>query len=132
MLLLVIALQNEAALAGKIDSQIPWIHDGTELIDMELAAGHHPQFPAAREAKNLRVDRRPVLERAKAKALQEKKLILWYVPRVVGLHMYRAILPDRYMRVAVFSEPRAARFIRDRFVPLRMCADGIAGIKPFE
>lgn len=132
MLILLLALQNEAALAGRIDSQIPWITDGTELIDMELAAGHHPQFPEAREAKNLRVDRRPILDKALAKAREEKKLVLWYVPRVVGLHMYRAILPDRYMRVAVFSEPRAARFISSRFVPLRMCADGLANIKPFE
>jgi hypothetical protein len=132
MLLLLLALQNEAALASKVDSLIPWITDGTELVDMELAAGHHPQFPEAREAKNLRVDRRPPLDRAKALAREKKKLILWYVPRVVGLHMYRATLPDTYMRVAVFTDPDVAAFVNDNFVPLRMCADATSGLKPFE
>jgi hypothetical protein len=130
--LLALLQEDLAALAARVDTQIPWITDGTELVDMELAAGHHPQFPEAREAKNLRVDRRPILEKALARARAEKKLVLWYVPRVVGLHMYRAILPDRYMRIAVFTDPRVAAFVEARFVPLRMCADGLAGIKPFE
>ena len=127
------ALQDPlAALAAKCDSQIPWLRDGTELIDMELAAGHHPQFPEAREAKNLRLDRAPLLARAKALAAEKKRLILWYVPRVAGLHMYRAFLPDHYMRIAVFTDPRLVSLVNEKFVPLRMCADGIAGIKPFE
>ena len=136
MILLSIALavlqDSEAALAARCDSQIPWLRDGTELIDMELAAGHHPQFPEAREAKNFRVDRAPLLARAKAAAVEKKRLILWYVPRVGGLHMYRAYLLDHYLRIAVFTDPRTAAFISDKFVPLRMCADGIAGLKPFE
>jgi hypothetical protein len=132
MLMLLLLLQNEAALASKCDSQIPWISDGTELIDMELAAGHHPQFPQAREAKNLRVDRLPILARAKARALEEKKLILWYCPRVVGLQMYRAYLPDQYLRIAVFTDPRMVSLINAHFVPLRMCADATTGLKPFE
>jgi len=61
LLALVLAQSSEEALAKKIDSQIPWLSDGVQLIDMELAAGHHPQFPQAREAKNLRVDRGPIL-----------------------------------------------------------------------
>ncbi len=127
------ALQDPvAALAEKCDSLIPWLRDGTELVDMELAAGHHPQFPEAREAKNLRVDRAPLLAKAKALAAEQNRLILWYVPRVVGLHMYRAYLPDRYLCIAVFTDPRFAAFVNRKFVPLRMCADGIAGIKPFE
>lgn len=127
------ALQDPlAALAERCDSQIPWLRDGTELIDMDLAAGHHPNFPQAREAKNLRVDRAPLLAKARALAAEKKRLILWYVPRVVGLHMYRAYLPDHYLRIAVFTDPRVVRLVGDKFVPLRMCADGLAGIKPFE
>jgi hypothetical protein len=134
---LLAALQDpEAALAARIDSQIPWLRDGTELVDMELAAGHHPQFPEAREAKNLRVDRAPLLARAKAQAVERKRLILWYCPRVVGLQMYRAALLDRYMKAVAFTDPGVVDLITSKFVPLRMCADATTGaalgIKPFD
>ena len=72
--LLFLAAQDspEAALARKCDSQIPWITDGVELIDMELAAGHHPQYPEAREPKKYKVDRGALLAKARAKAAEER------------------------------------------------------------
>jgi hypothetical protein len=139
ILLLALALQSpsEADLARKCDSQIPWITDGTELIDMELAAGHHPQYPEAREPRNYKVDRAALLAKAQAVATERKRLILWYCPRLAGLHMYRAILPDRAMKAVAFTDPGVVDLIREKFVPLRMCADeamkSALGLKkPFE
>ena len=49
---LALLLQSpEEAAARRCDSQIPWLTDGIELIDMELAAGHHPQYPEAHQPK---------------------------------------------------------------------------------
>ena len=127
---------SEEALARRCDSQIPWITDGVELIDMELAAGHHPQFPEAREPKNYKVDRAALLSQAKKAASERNRLILWYCPRMYGLHMYRAVLTDRYMKAAAFTDPGVVDLIREKFVPLRMCCDADTGkalnLKPFD
>jgi hypothetical protein len=127
---------TEAELARKCGSQIPWISDGTELVDMELAAGHHPQYPEARTPRNYAADRPALLEKARAAAAERRRLILWYCPRVAGLHMYRAFLPDRYMRSAVFTDPGVVDLVTAKFVPLRMCSDdtlgGALGLKAFD
>jgi hypothetical protein len=103
---------------------------------MELAAGHHPQYPEAREPKNYKVDRAALVEKAKAKAAAEKRLILWYCPRMTGLHMYRAYLTDRYMKTTAFTDPGVVDLVNAKFVPLRMCCDAdmsrAFGLKPFE
>ncbi len=126
----------EEALAKKCDSQIPWITDAVGLIDMELAAGHHPQFPEAREPKNYKVDRAALLAQAKKAAVERNRLILWYCPRMYGLHMYRAVLTDRYMKAAAFTDPGVVDLIREKFVALRMCCDVDTGkalnLKPFD
>jgi hypothetical protein len=130
------ALQDpEREAARRCDSQIPWISDGTELVDMELAAGHHPQVPEARRPKNFDVERLPLLERARAEAAARRRLILLYCPRTAGSHMYRAALLDRYMRIAAFTDPGVVDLVRAKFVPLRLCADekvaAALGLKPF-
>lgn len=135
--LLVVALAQSAddALASKCDSQIPWISDGIELIDMELAAGHHPQFPEAHQP-DYKADRVALMEKARAAAKEQKRLILWYCPRMYGLHMYRAVLTDRYMKATAFTDPSCVEIIRTKFVPLRMCCDEQTGkalnLKPFD
>jgi hypothetical protein len=127
---------NEAEQAARIDAAIPWLSDGTELVDMELLAGHHPQFPDARPPKNYACDRPALLEKAKAEAAKRGVRVLWYCPRMHGNHMYRAYLLDRAMRAACFGDPDVAALIRERYVPLRMCADEAAskavGVKAFE
>jgi hypothetical protein len=134
-LLLAAAQDPDAELARRCDSRIPWISDGTELIDLELAAGHHPQYPEARRPRNFDVNRLPLLEKARAEAAARKRLILLYCPRTAGLHMYRATLPDRYMRIAVFTDPAFVDLVRAKFVPLRLVADekiqAALDLKPF-
>src|SRR5579862_242481 len=134
---LALALQSpEDTAARRCDSQIPWITDGVELIDMELAAGHHPQYPEARFPKNYQVDRAALLAKARAAAVEKGRLILWYCPRLYGLHMYRAVLPDRYMKATAFTDPGLVALITSKFVPLRMCCDVETGkalnLKPFD
>lgn len=122
-------------LAGRCDSQIPWITDGIHLIDMELAAGHHPQFPEAHQP-DYKADRAALLAKAQVAAKEQNRLILWYCPRMYGLHMYRAVLTDRYMKATAFTDPSVVDLIRSKFVPLRMCCDEETGkrlnLKPFD
>ncbi len=135
LLALILLQSSEEALAKKCDSQIPWITDGIELIDMELAAGHHPNFPEAHQP-SYKADRAALLAKAKAAAQEKNRLILWYCPRMHGLHMYRAVLTDRYMKVTAFTDPGVVELINAKFVPLRMCCDeetGKAlGLRPFD
>ena len=125
----------DEALAKKCDSQIPWLTDGITLIDMELAAGHHPQFPEAHQP-DYKADRAALIAQAKAVAKEKNRLILWYCPRMYGLHMYRAVLTDRYMKATAFTDPAVVELIREQFVPLRMCCDEATGkalnLKPFD
>ena len=130
-LLLAVLLQEslEAGLYGKCDSEIPWLADGTELVDNE----------PSRKPRNYDVDRAALLEKAKKTAAERNRLILWYCPRVPGTqnHMYRARLLDSYMKVAVFTDPGVVDLIRAKFVPLRMCCDrkispGFVDFKNFE
>jgi hypothetical protein len=134
---LALVLQSpEETAARRCDSQIPWITDGVELIDMELAAGHHPQYPEARFPKNYKVDRAALLAKARDAATEKKRLILWYCPRIYGLHMYRAVLPDRYLKATAFTDPGVVDLITSKFIPLRMCCDEETGkalkLKPFD
>jgi hypothetical protein len=135
-LFLALALQNEADLAKRCGSQIPWIADPTELIDMELAAGHHPQYPEARVPRNYAADRAALLARARKEAAEKKRLILWYVPRMPGLHMYRAVLLDQAMRAVAFTDPGVVEVVNAKFVPLRMCCDAETSaalkLRPFD
>jgi hypothetical protein len=134
-LALLVPQAADEALAKKCDSQIPWITDGITLIDMELAAGHHPQFPEAHQP-DYKADRAALIAKAKELAKEKNRLILWYCPRMYGLHMYRAALTDRYMKAAAFTDPAVVALIRDHFVPLRMCCDEATGkamnLKPFD
>ncbi len=109
---LLLSLQDPAELARRIDTLIPWITDGVELEDGSK------DFPKAPE-----VDRLALLERAKREARERNLPVLWYCMRVPGTHTYRAAVLDRYARVALFTDPGLAAFIRDRFVPLRMACD---------
>ncbi len=135
LLALALAQSSEEALARKIDSQIPWLSDGVQLIDMELAAGHHPQFPEAHQP-DYKADRPALMARARQAAKEQNRLILWYCPRMYGLHMYRAAVTDRYMKVTAFTDPGVVELIRSKFVPLRMCCDAETGkalnLKPFD
>ncbi len=115
ILTLLLSLQQSADdLYKKCDSEIPWIADGTVLLDAEQLG---------RRPKNYRVDRAALLARAKERAAESKRLILWYCPRTSGGHMNRAQVLDQYMRVAVFTDPAVVAIVRERFVPLRMCLD---------
>jgi hypothetical protein len=135
LLALVLLQASEEALAKKCDSQIPWMTDGIALIDMELAAGHHPQFPGANQP-DYKADRIGLMEKAKAAAKEKNRLILWYCPRMYGLHMYRAVLTDRYMKATAFTDPGVVDLINAKFIPLRMCCDEQTGkalnLKPFD
>jgi hypothetical protein len=134
-LALVLTQAPDEALAKRCDSQIPWLTDGIGLIDMELAAGHHPQFPEAHQP-DYKADRAALLAKAQALAKEKNQLILWYCPRMYGLHMYRAALTDRYMKATAFTDPAVVELIRTQFVPLRMCCDEPTGkalnLKPFD
>jgi hypothetical protein len=102
----------ESVLFKKCDSQIPWITDGTEIVD----GTPKPPIDAS-------VDRIALLEKAKGLARERSRLILWYCMRVPGTHTYRASILDTYARVALFTDPGLVDFVNATFVPLRMACD---------
>ncbi len=113
LLVLLLAQETpESALFKKCDSQIPWITDGTEIVD---GTPKPPIDPS--------VDRPALLEKAKALARERKRLVLWYCMRVPGTHTYRAAILDTYMRVALFTDPGLVDLVKTKFVPLRMACD---------
>src|SRR5262245_50770335 len=131
-LLIVLALlvpqeSVENDLVKKIDSQIPWISDGTILRDAEQLG----RIPG-----NYKTDRAALLDSAKKKAAEKKRLILWYCPRVPGSHMNRAEVLDGYIRSVLFTDPDFVDLVNAKFIPLRMCCDlatsKATGIKKFE
>jgi hypothetical protein len=128
LLLLLLALQEspETELLKKIDADIPWISDGTLLVDAEQL-GHGP--------KKYKADRAALLEEAKKQATEKNRLILWYCPRVPGTHMNRAEVLDGYIKSVFFTDPGLVDLVKAKFVPLRMCCDrdtsSETGIKKF-
>ncbi|HXX92382.1 MAG TPA: hypothetical protein VEN81_02035, partial [Planctomycetota bacterium] len=106
----------EQALFRKCDSQIPWISDGTVLVDGTPKSSADPA-----------VDREALLGRALAQARERQRLVLWYCMRVPGTHTYRAAVLDGYSRVALFTDPGLVDLVVSKFVPLRMAADDRVG-----
>jgi hypothetical protein len=100
-----------AKAAAQIDTTIPWITDGYVPLD---------QGNAMRALPKTEVDRAAMLDGALAKAVTEKKLVLWYIPRIEGVQMYRPQLLDDYMRATAFTDPMISNLIASRFVGLRM------------
>jgi tetratricopeptide (TPR) repeat protein len=100
-----------ARAAANVDAEIPWITDHFMPGD---PGGPVPQLPKAA------VDRAGLLDEALKRAGDEKKLVLWYIPRIEGIQMYRPALLDDYMRVVAFTNPWITRLVTSRFVPLRM------------
>ena len=128
LLLILLALQEspEIELLKKIDSEIPWISDGTILVDAEQL-GRRPQ--------KYKTDRAALLDLAKKQAVDKNRLILWYCPRVPGSHMNRAEVLDGYIKSIFFTDPGLVDLVKAKFVPLRMCCDrdtsDATGIKKF-
>jgi len=111
----------EAALFKKCDSEIPWITDGTDVLDLEPGAGGHPIVE--KEPRNFNQDRGPLFAKAREQAAAKKRLILWYCPRIPGSHMYRTLLLDKYLKVVVFTDPGVVDLVKTKFVPVRMYCD---------
>ncbi|MHC4607560.1 MAG: tetratricopeptide repeat protein, partial [Planctomycetota bacterium] len=119
LLLLALALPllaQDAAVkksASRIDEGVDWFSDGTALHDNERG------FAFARPKR----ETLKVFEKAKAKAAEQKRLILWYVHRVTGKHLYRASLLHTYARTVFFSHPEVCELIGRKFVAMRAMAD---------
>lgn len=111
-------------LAAKCDTMIEWLTDGATLRDNDNG----------RRAQQL--ETLAVFEKAKAQAKAQGRLILWYIPKVWGTHMYRGALPDGYMRIGIWTHPDVVALVKRKFVPMRVTADRAmgeaTGIKRFD
>ncbi|GAB4156607.1 MAG: hypothetical protein Fur0037_24880 [Planctomycetota bacterium] len=111
--------QGQAPLAASLDlaAGIHWITDGVEFH--ERSAQPRPQAEP---------DRGALIDEACRRAAAERKLVLWYIPRIQenhlrGRQMYRAPVLDIYLRQTLFSDTDVAELIEASFVPLRMVMD---------
>lgn len=97
--------------ADRVDTSIAWLTDGAVIKDNEKRGRAEP------------LDTIAVLDKAKARAKDEGKLILWYVPRITGQQMYRPALPDGYARGSFFTHPDVVELVKRKFVPMRCTCD---------
>ncbi len=111
-------------LAARCDTKIEWITDGAVIGDNDRDQG-------IRKIRTVEA-----FQKAKARAKEQNRLILWYVPRLWGSHMYRAGLPDSYARIGLFTHPDVVALLQRKFVPMRVVADRAmgqeSGIKRFD
>ena len=104
-----------------LDTHIDWVDDGAIFLDGRRAKRSLTDDEGA-------TDRVAILDSAIARAKQDGKLVLWYVPRIIeesskGRQMYRAPILDGYMRQVVFCDEYVSELIDRRFVPVRMVCD---------
>lgn len=115
LLLFALLLTQEdpiAKAADRCDSSIAWLTDGAVIRDN--ARGGRGGDP---------VETIPVLDKAKTRAKEEGKLILWYIPKMSGPQMYRPALPDAYARGSFFTHPDVVELVNRKFVPMRVLND---------
>jgi hypothetical protein len=101
-----------------LDASIAWTSDPEVFVD-----GRRPK-----RRLELEVDRTALLDAALREAAERRRLVLWYVPRIVdaehrGVQMYRAPVLDLYAMQVLFNDPDVAALVGSRFVPLRMVLD---------
>ncbi|MEW6071151.1 MAG: hypothetical protein AB1726_00970, partial [Planctomycetota bacterium] len=104
-----------------LDGSLEWLDGGAVFLD---GPGGKSWFSDEEAA----LDRPAFLDGAVARAREEGKLVLWYVPRILeessgGAQMYRAPVLDVYMRQVVFADEDVAGIVRHGFVPVRLAMD---------
>ncbi|MHC4851992.1 MAG: hypothetical protein ACYTF5_08240 [Planctomycetota bacterium] len=126
----------------------PWVEIG---LDQGLDWIRDPQvFVDHKRGRQLKVDRKELLEMALERAEKEGKLVMWYVYRVLvpyqtpgggrrhraGGQMYRAPILDIYAQHVLFADQDVQGVIKAGFVPLRMVYDQKMserfGLKPLD
>ena len=100
---------------------IEWIDDGAEFLDKK-------RFKTSMTATEKAVDRAAILDGALSRAMDEGRLVLWYVYKISestkrGRQMIRAPVLDIAMRQIIWSDPDVERIVKANFVPLRMVCD---------
>ncbi len=105
-----------AAIGKTCGSAIDWIADSYTPGDDGPGRDKMPD-----------ADRAALFDQAKTKAAAADRLILWYCHRIAGPQMYRAQLPDNYMKQAVWSDPDVIDLVARKFVPLRLACDSKLG-----
>ncbi|MBI2933498.1 MAG: hypothetical protein HYY16_17790 [Planctomycetes bacterium] len=108
-----------ATLAQKCGSEIDWIADSYEPRD-QIPGWLNRDEPSE-------VDRVGLLQQARKKAADTGRLVLLYVYRIHGRHMYRSPLLDRYMKSVVWSDEAVVSLVKRSFVPLRLTCDDAVG-----
>jgi hypothetical protein len=108
-------------LAREAGQDVHWIADPYRQFDLFM------RNPSTAQPRTPSVDRNVLLDSALARARAERRLVLVYVFRIAGGHMYRAPVLDNYMNLALFSDPELVELINRKFVPLRLYVDRQVG-----
>lgn len=112
------------------EQAMPWVHavdvpdSEYEMVELAMTAGFSDwsrQWIAAA------LDAAPPFDEHLARARDEDKLVLWYVPAVDGQHVILPHLLDRYMTTGPLSDPEVVEVVRRHFVPVKLPAGGELG-----
>lgn len=72
------------------------------------------------------------LDDAYEQAKEQKRLILWYVPRIKGKHMDNPVPLNYYMLSGPFTNEEIVTIISRKFIPVKMDAKGELGVRANE
>lgn len=121
---------KKAPLWRRCEDALPWRFaarvPNSESRLLELASkGAFARYSAAWI--RAEIARAPAMDALLKEAGTQRKLLLWYVPSVEGQHMILPHFLDRYMSIALFSDPELLALIQRRYLPLKLPAGGALG-----
>lgn len=128
--LLVLPVMGQASskdLASRLGSGVSWTVDDPRLL--EEGRNRNAVRESIEATKDF--DRSGALETALADAKSRKRLVLWYVPRILaatkitspGRQMYRPAILDLYVKAVLFSDPDLVELMNRKFISVRLACD---------
>jgi hypothetical protein len=101
-----------------LGAELRWIDDPEAHVD-----GARPDRPL-----RVAADRNALIDRAIARAKEQRRLVLWFVPRISegqnrGRQMYRAPILEGYVMQLLFEDPDLVALAESRFVCARVNLD---------
>ena len=130
LVLLTLPAQGQASLkelTARLGSQVAWAVDDLRVLE----EGRNRAAVRESVAATKDFDRSAALDGALARGKTQRRLVLWYVPRILaatkitspGRQMYRPAILDIYAKAVLFSDPDLVDLVNRKFIPVRLAVD---------